>query len=151
MTRNINEIGWRELSILSIVALLPLAISYPTGNVVEFVASRVCAQAPLDATPRPGALSGTDPKANFWTLLRGLAPITVRSANPLCYLPSFVLLFCHVPFPYSYYTLDSSMPHPNGHASPLSLSRAAYYNSKHDSLWYLTIGLIITSTRHVAQ
>jgi hypothetical protein len=79
---------------------------------VEFVASRVCAQAPLDATPRPGALSGTDPKANFWTLLRGLAPITVRSANPLCYLPSFVLLFCHVPFPYSYYTLDSSMPHP---------------------------------------
>jgi hypothetical protein len=118
---------------------------------VEFVASRVCAQAPLDATPRPGALSGTDPKANFWTLLRGLAPITVRSANPLCYLPSFVLLFCHVPFPYSYYTLDSSMPHPNGHASPLSLSRAAYYNSKRDSLWYLTIGLIITSTRHVAQ
>jgi hypothetical protein len=119
--------------------------------VVEFVASRVCVQAPLDATPRPGALSGTDPKANFWTLLQGLAPITVRSANPLCYLPSFVLLFCHVPFPYSYYTLDSSMPHPNGHASPLSLSRAAYYNSKRDSLWYLTIGLIITSTRHVAQ
>jgi hypothetical protein len=60
--------------------LLPLSqlLTHIHPNLVEFVASRVCAQAPLDATPRPGALSGTDPKANFWTLLRGLAPITVR-------------------------------------------------------------------------
>ena len=59
--------------------------------VVEFVMSRVCAQALPDAPSRPGAPSGTDPKDNFWTLLRGLAPITVRSAHSLC--PFLISLF----------------------------------------------------------
>jgi hypothetical protein len=58
-------------------------------ELVEFVASRVCAQALPDAPSRPGAPSGTDPKDNFWTLLRGLAPITVRSAH------SLILIYYH--------------------------------------------------------
>ena len=74
-----------------IYAFIELRRSYLQDVLVEFVASRVCVQALPDAPSRPGAPSGTDPKDNFWTLLRGLAPITLRSAHSLC--PFLISLF----------------------------------------------------------
>ena len=114
-----------------IYAFIELRRSYLQDVLVEFVASRVCVQALPDAPSRPGAPSGTDPKDNFWTLLRGLAPITVRSAHFLIPIPflSLPLSYCrHVLL-----TVRLILVRPIYCMRALfSLSRDAPYNSKRD-------------------
>jgi hypothetical protein len=97
----------------------------------------------------PGLCLEQTPKPIFGPCYGASRPLLY--ARPIPFVISLPLSYSSAMSHSPILTLDSSMPHPNGHASPLSLSRAAYYNSKRDSLWYLTIGLIITSTRHVAQ
>ncbi|KAH9984956.1 hypothetical protein BJV77DRAFT_1034692, partial [Russula vinacea] len=54
------------------------------------------------------------PKSNFWTPLRGLALLTVRSVL----LPSFYSSTIVLQFPY--YMVDSSVVHTNVHALSFS-------------------------------
>ena len=62
---------------------------------VDFVASRVCAQALPDAPSRPGAPSGTDPKAIFGPCYGASRPLLY--ARPILSVLSLFLCLLHYP------------------------------------------------------